>query len=130
LIPIIGHITFLFLGRKNISQVSKTEYEKEYQKFSNTKIKNNENISTNDYYENKISSVTQRTWKQGFFKIYKHGFESYKSLFKDIESAKHHIHIQMYIVKPSETYDQFKSLLIKKVKEGVEVRMMLDDFGK
>jgi phosphatidylserine/phosphatidylglycerophosphate/cardiolipin synthase-like enzyme len=36
----------------------------------------------------------------------------------------------MYIVKPSEIYDQFKMLLIKKINEGVEVRIMLDDFGK
>ena len=130
LIPIIGHITFLFLGRKNILQISKKEYEKEFQKFANPKIKSVNSMSVKNYSENKISTVTQRKWKPAFFKIYKHGFESYKFLFKDIEAAKHHIHIQMYIVKPSETFDQFKALLIKKVNQGVEVRILLDDFGK
>lgn len=129
LVPIIGHITFIFLGRKTVSQQSKLEYEKQYKTFANNKIVVEKNLEELSYFEKKLSSLNMRDWKQSSFEIYKHGFEAYKSLFKDIENAIHHIHIEMYIMKPSETYDQFKSILIKKVKEGVEVKIMIDDFG-
>ncbi|MGL6125439.1 MAG: cardiolipin synthase [Metamycoplasmataceae bacterium] len=130
LVPIIGHLLFLFFGRKNIYQQSKIEYEKNYAEFSNKNLKISKNLNEQSYLEKKMSSLVMREWKNSSFKIYKHGFEAYESLFKDIENAKHHIHIEMYIMKPSETYDQFKSILLRKAKEGIEIRILIDDFGK
>jgi hypothetical protein len=49
------------LGRKNISQISKIEYEKEFKKFSNDKINVKKNITINDFPESKISAITQRS---------------------------------------------------------------------
>lgn len=130
LIPIIGHIVFIFLGRKNIYQQSKLEYEESYKSFANKNLVVHKNIDSHSHWEKKMSSLIMRDWKNSSFEVYKHGFQAYESLFKDIENAKHHIHIEMYIMKPSETYDQFKSILIKKVSEGIKVKIMIDDFGK
>ena len=130
LIPIVGHITFLFLGRKNILQISKIKNEENFNEFANNEIKMIDISKEETYYEKKLSSITMRKWRSASFQIHKHGFESYKSLFNDLESATHHIHIEMYIIKPSEIYDEFKNLLIKKANQGLEIRIIIDDFGK
>lgn len=55
--------------------------------------------------------------------------DKYDSLLKDIESAKHHIHIVYYIFLDDEIGHKIKDALIKKSLEGVEVRFIYDGFG-
>lgn len=62
-------------------------------------------------------------------KLLVNGEEKFPELLKAIENAKHHIHIEYYIYEDDFTGNQVADLLIKKVKQGVEVRFMYDDFG-
>ncbi|MGL5205135.1 MAG: phospholipase D-like domain-containing protein [Metamycoplasmataceae bacterium] len=121
---------FLFFGRKNIYQESKLDYEKIYSSFANDKLEIDNHENELSLLEKKMSSLIMRNWRNSSFKIYKHGFEAYESLFEDINNAQHHIHIEMYIMKQSETYDQFKNILIKKANEGIKIKILIDDFGK
>ena len=53
------------------------------------------------------------------------GENKFQSLFKDIESAQQHIHIEYYILKDDRIGTQFLELLCKKAKEGVKVDLVL-----
>lgn len=57
------------------------------------------------------------------------GEEKFPALLRSIEEAKYHIHIEYYIFEYDETGSEIIELLIKKAKEGVEVRFIYDDFG-
>jgi cardiolipin synthase len=57
------------------------------------------------------------------------GEEKFPKVFEAINSAKHHIHLEYYIIEPDELGNKIKDLLIKKAKEGVEVRLIADGFG-
>jgi cardiolipin synthase A/B len=46
-----------------------------------------------------------------------------------IESAEHHIHMEYYIFAADETGTAMRDLLVKKAKQGVEVRLLLDAVG-
>jgi cardiolipin synthase len=46
-----------------------------------------------------------------------------------LESAKHHIHIEYYIYEDDEIGRKIEEVLIRKAKEGIEVRFIYDDFG-
>jgi cardiolipin synthase len=61
--------------------------------------------------------------------IYTDGTTLLTDMLKDIESAKHHIHAEYYIMESDETGNAFKDALIKKAKEGVKVRLIYDDLG-
>ena len=50
----------------------------------------------------------------------------FEAMLDDIASAKSFIHIQFYIVENDEVGNQLSDLLIRKVKEGVDVRLMYD----
>lgn len=61
--------------------------------------------------------------------LFVNGEEKFPALLKAIENATSHIHIEYYIYEDDITGNSIGDLLIKKAKEGVEVRFMYDDFG-
>lgn len=61
--------------------------------------------------------------------IYTDGKKLLDDILADIEHAKHHIHAEYYIIESDETGEAFKNALIKKAKEGIEVRLIYDDLG-
>eukprot|EP00161_Ancyromonas_sigmoides_P002011 TRINITY_DN11778_c1_g1_i1.p1 TRINITY_DN11778_c1_g1~~TRINITY_DN11778_c1_g1_i1.p1 ORF type:complete len:486 (+),score=-146.74 TRINITY_DN11778_c1_g1_i1:985-2442(+) len=61
--------------------------------------------------------------------IIRNGENKFKKLFKDLERAKHHIHLEYYIVKDDEIGSQLLNIICEKAKNGVEVRLSIDDVG-
>lgn len=55
--------------------------------------------------------------------------ETYEDVLGSIEGARQHIHLEYYIFRPDETGRMFLDSLVKKVREGVEVRLLLDGVG-
>ncbi|MBQ1387096.1 MAG: cardiolipin synthase [Erysipelotrichales bacterium] len=53
----------------------------------------------------------------------------YEELLPALENAKHFIFMEFFIIKHGEMFDTIMEILKRKVKEGVEVRFMYDDFG-
>lgn len=129
-VPIFSHLIFaLFRIRRN-SGISRNEYDKELEEFKIIKNSNDENlINFASDFEKQNFMLTKKRFYNSQIKMYFHGFQAYEELFNDINNAKKYIHIEMYIIKPSEIFEQFKNLLIKKVKEGIEIKMIIDDFG-
>jgi cardiolipin synthase A/B len=57
------------------------------------------------------------------------GYHFFDALFRDISEAAIHIHIQFYILRDDELGQELCDLLIRKAKEGVKVRLLLDFLG-
>lgn len=55
--------------------------------------------------------------------------EKFDQMIKDIEAAEDHIHFQYYIFKLDGIGNRLYKALLKKQKEGVEVRILYDDIG-
>lgn len=62
-------------------------------------------------------------------KIFKDGTEKFKYLKEELIKAKHHIHLEYYIVKSDAIGNEIKDILIKKSNEGVQVRFIIDKVG-
>ncbi|MFD1160970.1 cardiolipin synthase [Hwangdonia seohaensis] len=62
-------------------------------------------------------------------KLLINGEEKFPELLKALENATHHIHFEYYIYENDITGNQVADVLIRKAKEGLEVRFMYDDFG-
>ncbi|OFH99501.1 major cardiolipin synthase ClsA [Clostridium acetireducens DSM 10703] len=127
--PPIGLLLYIFLGRnwkvnrlndnfspylkeliwKVLNKVNKTEYIPLIKLLA----KNNDSPL---FVDNEI-------------KIFKNGKEKFQHLKKELEKAKHHIHIEYFIVKDDSIGNTIKDILIKKAKEGVEVRFIIDRVG-
>lgn len=57
------------------------------------------------------------------------GEEKFPALLEAIHNARHHIHMEYYIFEPDWIGQRVLDELIRKVKEGVEVRLIIDGFG-
>lgn len=62
-------------------------------------------------------------------KVLKSGEEKFIDLFKEIEKAKHHIHLEYFNFRNDSIANALFEILERKAKEGVEVRAMYDAFG-
>jgi cardiolipin synthase len=62
-------------------------------------------------------------------KLLINGEMKFPEVLKALESANHHIHFEYYIYEDDEIGRKIEEVLIRKAKEGVEVRFIYDDFG-
>lgn len=57
------------------------------------------------------------------------GKEKFNFLFQDIDNAKHHIHLEYFNFRNDSIGKEIFTHLVYKAKEGVQVRVIFDDFG-
>jgi cardiolipin synthase len=65
----------------------------------------------------------------GDFQLYTDGQALYNALFSDIRKAKTYIYIHFYIIDKDQISQTFLSLLKKKAKQGIEVKLSADRIG-
>lgn len=53
----------------------------------------------------------------------------FESMLREMRSAKEFIFLEYFIISDGKLWDEIHSILVHKVKEGVEVRLLFDDFG-
>jgi cardiolipin synthase A/B len=61
--------------------------------------------------------------------LFTNGRDKFDALFRDIRNARKHIHLEYYVFERSKIGYELQELLIKKAKEGIEVRVIYDDLG-
>ena len=62
-------------------------------------------------------------------KILNNGNETFEAIFTAIKGAQHHIHLEYYILEKDKIGWQIIHLLKEKRRQGVEVRIIVDDVG-
>jgi cardiolipin synthase len=62
-------------------------------------------------------------------KLLVNGEAKFPEVLKELENAKHHIHMEYYIFSYDDIGKKIVDVLIRKAKAGVEVRIIIDDFG-
>ncbi|NLJ58335.1 MAG: cardiolipin synthase [Tissierellia bacterium] len=61
--------------------------------------------------------------------IFTDGEKKFADLFKSIEEATNHVHIEYYIIRDDDLGKKLLDLLSKKATEGIEVRLLFDSVG-
>lgn len=62
-------------------------------------------------------------------KLYTLGEDKFRDMYADLRAAKRYIHLEYYIIRDDELGNELMEILTQKVKEGVEVKLLTDDFG-
>ncbi len=141
-LPVAGFILYLFLGRnlrsKHLFQwedQNKIGIEPALQKQLNELISDNFHFRNNSTRDNRdliymhLRMNDALLTEDNKISIFTDGKKKFEQLFKDIDQAKNHIHIQYYIIKDGNLGKYFIELLTKKAKEGVKVRVLYDELG-
>lgn len=129
LLPPIGIFLYVFLGRNWKIHKLNTDFSPKLRELicrSISKIDNPDYIPLIHLIaENSESPL----FLNNSIKIFKDGTEKFQALKTEILNAKHHIHLEYYIVKNDIIGNEIKDLLIKRSLEGVQVRFILDRVG-
>ena len=134
--PIVG-VTFYLLFAHKIrtrkeSRALKTYYEALKHDPSTDETKRHlavaapdcENIAT--YIEQASNGGIYQNTSVSYFPL---GDVAYPVMLRELEKAKHYIFVEYFIIKPGKMWDSILDILVKKAKEGVDVRVVYDDMG-
>ncbi|MEK3765847.1 cardiolipin synthase [Solibacillus sp. FSL K6-4121] len=141
-LPVIGFIFYLLLGR-NLQKKHFVRWHAVQQEESIEAFQDQHSALAEGTYEfpNEITKKHQGLIKMNVdynhallsskndVAILAEGKEKFRSVIEDIENAKQTIHIQYYIYKMDEVGKSIFNALVKKAKEGIEVKMIYDDLG-
>lgn len=61
--------------------------------------------------------------------FYYSGRDTFDAILQAMEGARDHIHVEYYTFRDDETGRRFQDMMLKKAKEGVEVRFLYDGIG-
>lgn len=83
--------------------------------------------SAQSRYISKTAGYT--VYKNTTVKYFSVGEENYKCLMEKLENAKHFIFMEYFIIKQGSMWSSIVEILARKAAEGVDVRLIYDDFG-
>ena len=136
-VPVFGGITYLFFGGRKIPKALMSKDRQayaDYKRYALQNIKTLEKTNGKDYTLDKMISMA---WSNGYYPVYEDCetkyFETGEIMFhafmKSIREAKQFVFIETFILDQGKMWDSLLELLIEKVNEGVDVRLIYDDFG-
>lgn len=76
-----------------------------------------------------MSSENFPLFKNNKIEYYPMGEDVFDVIFMELEKARHFILIDFFIVAEGAIWDKLHEILLKKIKEGIEVKFLYDDFG-
>ncbi|KRE48524.1 cardiolipin synthase [Paenibacillus sp. Soil522] len=141
-IPVIGFVLYLILGQKirrrklykllgDSQRIIEHTVERQMRQLRDNEISFNDPAmhSYQDMiYMNLRTSYAVYT-SNNAAQIFTDGKQKFDALLKDIEAAKHHIHLVYYIVRDDELGRRLVKVLAAKAAEGVEVKFLYDHIG-
>ena len=133
-LPFIGIIWYAFFGQDATKRhvISKRMYSK-LKRRPLDEMGTPEEFTIPDEHDNLVALLKNMDYNPllggNDVKLFTSGEEKFNYLFYDIERAKEHIHIEYYVFIDDDLGKKLQKALIKKAKEGVEVRIIYDSFG-
>ena len=136
LLPVSGHIMYFLWGRKAKRKKIFIEKRKRLEQ-SYPYILFDEECENDFYKENVrlaglskyLKSFKLPLYRNNKIKYYSFGEDVFEDIFADIDKAKKFILINFFIVAEGALWDIMHAKLLDKVKQGVEVIFIYDDFG-
>ncbi|WP_297706477.1 cardiolipin synthase [uncultured Eudoraea sp.] len=141
-IPFIGALLFFFFGinlrrqkmfdlKKEIDYAQFEKFVTKYSTEAEQSISKRHDVTSS--YIHLIRLLTRVNSSIISFnnkvRILNDGPETFKAIFESCEKAERYIHLQYYIFIDGELADRFERLFERKIKEGVEVRLIYDAVG-
>lgn len=135
-LPVLGLIFYAIFGqnmrqKKKIVKLSirlKEPFSKQFKKL-NPKICEQLNDNAKGLIQLLYNSNKSEVYENTKVDLFIEPNSTFEQIFKDIEAAQKHIHIEFYIIANDEVGNQLREVLIKKASAGIQVRVIYDFWG-
>jgi cardiolipin synthase A/B len=142
LLPFAGIVIYLFFGQEyRKTKMYSRKGLKDLERLRNLTMEQLDNLPDNhlklseQLYSKKrlmnlmLSNSNAIMTNNNEIQILRNGEEAFPEIFRAIENARHHVHLEYYIIEDDRIGNYLRELLISKSNEGVEVRLIFDDVG-
>lgn len=135
-LPLFGIFLYLLFGNKQTSW----ENQKGMYRYAKPIVKSDTLGTTTEQFNRFLQSYLPLSTylqtnagaalhQQTIVNYYSLGDLVLEPILKDLETAKHYIYIEFFIIEEGKFFNSILQILEKKVKEGVEVKIIYDDMG-
>ena len=133
-LPLVGIVLYLFFGiNHRRERLAGQRQLDELSKRSMLNFVEQQNLRVPDAHKQMIDLFVNQNlslpFKDNSVDIMTDGYAFFPELLKDIAAARHHIHLDMYIIEDDALGNLVADALIDRSRNGVEVRIIYDDVG-
>src|SRR3954454_20077534 len=137
--PLFGFIFYLLFGRNyRKEKMFRKKYFLDEQAFLTVEGEDDprgqEKLSLMGQHQGKLFKLAQKLGNSPISfdtatKVLTNGEETFQHIIEQLKRARHHIHLEYYIVRHDKIGQEMKELLIQKAREGVKIRFLFDAVG-
>jgi cardiolipin synthase A/B len=137
--PLVGFFFYLLFGRNyRKERMYRKKYFLDKQAFLTVEgeddPQNEEKRSQFGNHQRRLFSLAQKLGNSPISfetstRILTNGEETFQQILKELKRAKHHIHLEYYIVRHDKIGEEIKNVLIEKAQQGVKIRFLFDAVG-
>lgn len=136
-LPIFGIPAYFIFGRSGLTKKTRRKMEAVADKVVEYRVEDYKTIQAlqqeNFYAFQQSYYISARAgypiYKEEDSNYYSCGEKLYPQLLADLESAKHFIFLEYFIIEQGKMFDPIVNIMERKAKEGVEIRLIYDDVG-
>ncbi|WP_284037915.1 cardiolipin synthase [Neobacillus sp. 114] len=137
--PLVGFIFYLLFGRNyRKERMFRKKYFLDKQAFLTIEGENDprseEKLQLMGEHQGKLFMLAQKLGNSPISfdtatKVLTNGEETFSHIMEELKRARHHIHLEYYIIRHDQIGQEIKNILIEKANQGVKVRFMYDAVG-
>ncbi len=137
--PMVGFIFYLLFGRNyRKERMFRKKYFLDKQAFltieGDDDPRSEEKLALMGEHQGKLFTLAQKLGNSPISfdtatKVLTNGEETFRCIIEELKRARHHIHLEYYIVRHDRIGNEIKDILIEKANQGVKIRYMYDAVG-
>lgn len=140
-VPIAGFVLYLVIGqdfhKSRMFKMKEIEGEVKYAIRKQEESIQSRQLKLRDRNLNRYQSLILYNLNEGQavltdnndIRIYTDGREKFDALLAEMEHASNYIHLQYYIIRNDELWQEIEEILLRKAAQGVEIRILFDSMG-
>ena len=136
-VPLVGVPVYLIFGRKGLTKKTRLRMNEASKDMERTVVQNPKVWEHLSALDERALVQSNYLLKKANAPVYEHthttyftcGEEMFPRMLEDIRQAKRYIFLEYFILDQGQMYDQLVDALAERVRAGVEVRLIYDDFG-
>jgi cardiolipin synthase A/B len=137
--PLVGFIFYLLFGRNyRKEKMYRKKYFLDKQAFLTIEgeddPRSEEKLNLMGEHQARLFTLAQKLGNSPISfdtatKVLTNGTETFKNIIEQLKKARHHIHMEYYIVRHDHIGQEIKEVLLEKARQGVMVRFLYDAVG-
>lgn len=136
-LPVFGGLFYLVFGNKRPSRFMRSRLSREHERVLPLLIQDGETAEGLENIDQRAVGTSRYVYSESDYPIYENtmtryyplGEEMFDDMLREMEKAEKYIFFEYFIIEQGVMWDRMLEILIRKVREGVDVRMIYDDVG-